>query len=102
MELGTDFRVMGPGDAGRADLLPLGRMASSPLCSAQLVFCKIIFRGTQVLRAVLLLCKLCMTCTVNKAENVSIQNMMVILPTNLELQEKEWLIEKAEVCTEHL
>lgn len=65
-------------------------------------FCKIIFRGAQVLHAVLLLFKLCMTCTVNKAENVSIQNMMVILPTNLELQEKERLIEKAEVCTEHL
>lgn len=41
-----------------------------------------------------------MTCTVNKAENVGIQNMMVILSPNRKLREKKWLNEKADTGME--
>lgn len=53
-----------------------------------------------MLYALFLLFKLCMTCMVNKAENISVQNMMVILSPNFKLQENKCLNEKADVGTE--
>lgn len=43
----------------------------------------------------------CMTCTVNKAENVGIQDMMAFLPPNFQLPEgKKRLSEEADVGME--
>lgn len=84
----------------RAAEIPGEAYSSSALLRPACFLGKKGFRKAQVLYALFLPFKLCMTCMVNKAENISVQNMMVILSPNFKLQENKCLNEKADVGTE--